>query len=239
MKMEHFMTDSKGPTQHSREITALIALVTESYQPDSPTHDVSHLARVASLGARICAAEGGDPRIVTAAAWLHDLHRDKKVAEYRFFSSPEDFDDRAVDYLTRAGVPKSVHEPILHAIHYTDRYSFSDRFPSSSSIEARCVRDADNLDAVGAIGIARSFTFGGSHDIALWVPETRSTNEEYDQTNRPRSTLHHFHEKLLRLRDEFETEVARRLAERRCGYLQDFVDQFMLEWEEDFGIEPK
>jgi uncharacterized protein len=216
-------------------ISTLVSLIREGYQPDSPTHDLSHLSRVAALGSRLADEEGADKLIVTSAAWLHDLHRDRKAMTMSFFASPEDFDERARDFLSKAEIPDSSHESILNAIHYTDRYSFSDRFPTAASPEARCVRDADNLDATGAIGVARAFCFGGSHDIPIWEPAAPLRNGMYDHSNRPSSTIHHFHEKLMRLGGEFETSAATRLAERRGAYLEEFAEQLMKEWSEDFG----
>ena len=221
-----------------RRIVTLISLLKEDYQPDSPTHDLSHLARVAALGSRLADEEGADKLVVTSAAWLHDLHRDRKAMSMSFFASPEDFDERAREYLEKAEIPGALHEQILAAIHYTDRYSFSDRFPSSASPEARCVRDADNLDATGAIGVARAFCFGGSHDIPIWEPAEPLRNGLYDHSNRPSSTIHHFHEKLMRLEGEFETAAAARLAERRGAYLKEFAKKLVEEWHEDFGDSP-
>lgn len=212
----------------------MITLITESYQPDSPTHDVTHLARVAALGKRISLEESADQLVVVCAAWLHDLHRDRKLAGSSFFSSPEDFDDLACEFMRKAEIPQEVHRSVLEAIHHTDRFSFSDRIPESASLEARCLRDADNLDAIGAIGVARAFCFGGSHDIPIWTPEEPLVPGMYNQDIRPSSTLHHFHEKLIRLEGEFETSTAKRMAHKRSAYLTDFAEKMIAEWNEDF-----
>ncbi|HEY8473264.1 MAG TPA: HD domain-containing protein [Natronosporangium sp.] len=213
----------------------LVTVVRREYMPDSPTHDHSHLARVAALAATLCRAEGGNEVIVHCAAWLHDLHREARPAGREFFVSPEAMDGRAIHYLEVAGIPGHLHAAVLEAIHYTDRYSFSDRPPHAASLEARCVRDADNLDAIGAIGVARTFAFGGSHDIPLFVDEAELRARLFEHDEKPASTIHHFYDKLLRLPGELETPTARRLGERRGQYLKDFVRQFMWEWDEDFG----
>jgi uncharacterized protein len=213
----------------------LIALVIEDYVPDSPTHDHSHLGRVANLARKICRAEGGNVLVVACAAWLHDLHRQ---AGGDFFVPPEDMDERAQALMVSAAIPEAFHAPILNAAHYTDRYSFSDRLPFEASIESRAVRDADILDAIGAIGIARAFTFGGAYNIPLWVdsPSTEPVAlDVYVQSRRPASTLHHFHEKLLRLPLELETPTAIELARRRSGYMTRFVEEFTQEWYNDFS----
>ncbi|HUY52276.1 MAG TPA: HD domain-containing protein [Streptosporangiaceae bacterium] len=215
-------------------VRPLISLVRAGYVPDSPTHDHSHLERVAALASRICAAEGGDQLVTLSAAWLHDLHREARPREERFFVPPEAMDERAETLLNKADIPVAVHRDILEAIHYTDRYSFSDR-PTfeKAAAEARAVRDADCLDAIGAIGIARSFSFGGAHGIPLWVSDAPSNSDTYFQGERPPSTIQHFYDKLLRLPGELETPTAIMLARKRDAYMRSFVAEFMEEWDED------
>lgn len=219
------------------EIDHLALLVRQRYVPDSPTHDHSHLRRVAVLATHICAREGGDQLIAGCGAWLHDLHRDKGPAATEFFVSPESMDGRAENLLAEAGVPKQHWSAILDAIHYTDRFSFSDRPIYDAPIEARALRDADILDAIGAIGVARTFSFGGARQIPLWVDDVPFETGVYVQTRRPVSTLHHFYEKLLRLPAELETPTAIGLAEQRRSFMTAFVDQFMREWHDDFQVD--
>lgn len=217
-----------------QSLDRLVAVVRANYTPDSPTHDHMHLRRVASLATQLCAAEGGDQSIGFCAAWVHDLHREARPGG-AFFVTPEAMDERATRYLHEAGLPAEVHPAILEAVHYTDRFSFSDRPTYEASVEARCVRDADNLDALGAIGIARAFAFGGSHDIPLYRDDVPVASDGFVQNRKPASTIHHFYEKLLRLSLDLETATAKRLAVRRQRYLAGFVEQFMDEWYEDLG----
>jgi len=142
--------------------------------------------------------------------------------------------------MATSGIPCRLHKAILDAIHYTDRYSFSDRLPYEATAEARAVRDADMLDAVGAIGIARAFSFGGAHNIPLWdKPRSNGANasHRYIQSERPVSTIHHFSDKLLRLYSELETPTARRLADRRTKYMSLFVEEFKHEWCYDLELD--
>jgi uncharacterized protein len=215
------------------QIMQIVSLVREEYVPDSPTHDLSHLVRVASLSSRICSDEGGDQLIALSAAWLHDLHREAQAEGGEFFVSPERLDERAERILTRADIPSNIHPEILEAIHYTDRFSFSDRSVYKTTIEARAVRDADCLDAIGAIGVARAFSFGGAHSIPIWKDAAPSEGNMYIQSERPASTIQHFYDKLLRLVDELETATAIKLATGRHAYLRQFVDQFLQELDED------
>ncbi|PKP16471.1 MAG: phosphohydrolase, partial [Bacteroidetes bacterium HGW-Bacteroidetes-22] len=102
----------------------------------------------------------------------------------------------------------------------------------SGSIEAQCVQDADRLDAIGAIGIARTFAFGGHHNRTLFDPEAKpvmvTSFEQYKSQNSP--TINHFYEKLFLLRDRLNTNTAKRIAANRHQYLEDFIKQFMDEW---------
>jgi uncharacterized protein len=221
-------------------VQQLRELMANEYVPDSPTHDLTHLARVASLGEQMCRNEGGDRLTVVSAAWLHDLHRDAGQPDTdagqpdtEFFVPPEQMDGRVRLYLAKAEVPDEIHDAILEAIHYTDRFSFSDRPIYATTIEAMILRDADCLDAIGAIGIARAFSFGGSHDIPLWEGASYAESSVYRQADRPTSTIRHFYDKLLRLAGEMETATGRELARQRGVYMETFVRQFMEEWRED------
>jgi len=214
-------------------VRQLRELISTEYVPDSPTHDLTHLARVASLGEQMCSAEGADSLVVVAAAWLHDLHREARKSNADFFVPPEQLDARVQIYLAKSGVPDEIHDQILEAIHYTDRFSFSDRPTYATTIEAMILRDADCLDAIGAIGIARAFSFGGAHDIVLWEETSFEETSVYQQSERPGSTIQHFYDKLLRLAGEMETSSGKHLAQRRGEYLEGYVRQFMDEWRED------
>jgi uncharacterized protein len=214
-------------------VRQLKELVATEYLPDSPTHDMTHLARVASLSEQICRAEGGDSLIVVSAAWLHDLHRDARQSNTTFFVPPEQLDGRVRLLLAKSGVPDELHDDILEAIHYTDRFSFSDRPTYATTIEAMALRDADCLDAIGAIGIARAFAFGGTYSIPIWDEDSVEEPSVYRQSERPPSTIQHFYDKLLRLPGEMETATGRAFAQRRGPYMEAYVRQFMEEWHED------
>jgi uncharacterized protein len=175
----------------------------------------------------MCSVEGADGLVVVAAAWLHDLHREARQSNTDFFVPPEQLDARVGIYLAKSGVPDEIHDQILEAIHYTDRFSFSDRPTYATTIEAMILRDADCLDAIGAIGIARAFSFGGAHDIALWEETSFEETSVYQQSERPGSTIQHFYDKLLLLAGEMETSSGKHLAQRRGQYLEGYVRQFM------------
>jgi uncharacterized protein len=219
-------------TLEPKLVIALRALenqVISTFSPDSPTHNPDHLRRVANLSVSISAKEGADPFITAAAAWLHDLHRDMNVAPT---TPPDATDDRATDLLRRAKVPSEYYQLILDCIHHTDSFSFSNRPLIKASIEAMCLRDADNLDAIGAIGVARTFAYSGRYGIPLWDPGVPVETGPYNDHRREASTIHHFYDKLLRLKNDFETETGKSLALERAEYLEGFLATFLSEWEQ-------
>ena len=173
-------------------------------------HDWFHIERVFHNGLAIAATEDGVEEVVLRAALLlHDLG-EKQPQGGNAPVRP----DTIAGILRPLGVPEASIPPILTAIN---EHSYSQgRRPRS--LESAILQDADRLDAIGAIGIARAFAFGGARGRPLYDPDD------------PSSTVHHFHDKLLRLKDGMHTAEGRRLAERRHQHMQDFLAQFDAEW---------
>ncbi|WP_457615048.1 HD domain-containing protein [Methanopyrus sp.] len=157
----------------------------------SPSHDFEHVKRVVGLCEFIGRKEGGDLEVLRAAAWLHDIGRPKE--EQSGEDHAEVSAEIAGDFLPRVGFPSDKLEGVVHAIR-AHRFSTG---PEPRTLEAKILQDADNLDALGAVGIARCFCVVG---------ERRTSIE---------SGVEHFHEKLLRLPELMHTETARRLAKER------------------------
>jgi len=121
-------------------------------------------------------------------------------------------------------------DEILDVIAKHDIYDWSEK-DSSKSIELRIVQDADNLDAIGAIGVGRTFKFGGAHNNPMYIPdENLNFEEDFVEDGTTTSTIAHFHEKLLKLKDNMNTPTGINLAEGRHQFMLDFVDQFLNEW---------
>lgn len=184
---------------------------------DSSGHDMHHAWRVFMLGTRLARETGADEAVVQAAALTHDLHR--TMGDPGEYIPPETSlpDVRAI--LEEAGCPEPVVSAVLHCVAVHDTYAYRGLERPPETVEAEVLRDADNLDAMGAVGIARTFAFTGIVGNPLWEP----TGEGY-------SGLGHFEDKLLRLVDELHTEPARALAEERHAFLETFVDRFEAEW---------
>lgn len=205
----------------------LRATVAPDFGPENVAHDLSHLDRVAGMCRRLQRGEGGDVQTVVAAAYLHDYHR---VVERQTntWVRPAEVRDLTVEVMRRAGVPAELENPVLECIAATGKHTFAGDTHGAPSIEARILRDADALDAIGALGIARALMFGGVLREPLWLPD-----EEVDDIYKPgtaSSVIHHFHEKLIKLADDMLTDTGRAIAVDRHTVLRTFLDQFTAEW---------
>ena len=187
----------------------------EFFAQDASGHDCHHTMRVRRTAVSIAAEESADEGIVALAALLHDVD-DAKL-------SPQTADCllNARSFLEEHGVAAKDRDAVLTAIR---EVSFTKNGAAApSTVESACVRDADRLDAIGAIGVARAFAFGGAHGRMLHDPDGA------DGT----ATTDHFHEKLFKLKDLICTDTGRRMAERRDAVTREFLDEFLREWDGD------
>ncbi|MGC9353789.1 MAG: HD domain-containing protein [Mariniphaga sp.] len=200
--------------------------VKEKLEKDSTGHDWWHIYRVRNLALKIAETEGGDRFAIEMAALLHDTD-DWKLAE----NSDQ---NQAATWLNSLGIAQVTTKSILEII---EQVSFKGAGVETvpSTLEAQIVQDADRLDAMGAIGIARTFAYGGSKGRLIFhpdiKPEKHTDFEAYKKNNGP--TLNHFYEKLLLLKDRLNTQTAKKLAERRHSFMEKFLEEFFREW---YGI---
>lgn len=207
-------------------IAALRDHVMPDFGPDCVGHDISHLDRVFQLACRIANAEGGDPLVLGAASYLHDYHR---VLERDGIDDRDAAEERVRAALRAVSFPEARVDAVIDCVDFTDRYSFAGHELSATCVEAKVVRDADNLDALGAVGIARAFMFGGTLREPLWA--VGPAPAEVYRSGPTSSVIHHFFEKLLRVRDDMLTPTARTLADERHEYMVAFVERLSEEWE--------
>lgn len=191
-------------------------------------HDWFHTQRVYNNAVRIAREEEVDLTVARLAALLHD------IADSKFHDGDESIGPRlAGEFLEAQEVETSVREHVVQIIrHMSFKNSLETKSETFESPELFVVRDADRLDAIGAIGIARAFNFGGHKGRALYDPEIPPnpgmSKAAYKKSKGP--TLNHFYEKLLLLKDRMHTRTARRLAEERHAYMVHFLEQFYSEW---------
>ena len=183
---------------------------------DFSGHDFAHIERVRTMALRIAEIEGGDVQIIELAALLHD------VADSKLGGTSD-----SVDQHLRPLVSEQDRLYILDIINSLS-FKRGDR-PPMKTIEGKIVQDADRLDAIGAIGIARTFQFAGQFKEPMYVPGL-VPREPGDRTGKT-SALHHFDEKLFRLKELMNTKTAKIIAEDRHQYMLEFVERFKQEWE--------
>lgn len=190
-------------------------------------HDWFHIERVYKTAQTINAVEKGDPLIVELAALLHD------IADSKFNNGDEEIGpQKAGDFLKEIGV---ADETIVHVQEVIRNLSYKASLGTITfkSKELDVVQDADRLDAIGAIGIARAFTYGGYKNRVLYDPaiptNLNMSKEEYKNTTAP--TINHFYEKLLLLKDLMKTETGKLMAQQRHEFMLSYLDQFYAEWE--------
>jgi uncharacterized protein len=193
---------------------------------DSSGHDWWHIERVRAAALQIGRDEGADLFIVELAALLHD------VADWKFHGG----DDTAGPQAARAWLAGLAvdDETIEHVAEIVATLSFKGAgVPTPMrTVEGQVVQDADRLDALGAVGIARTFAYGGHAGQAMHDPELApNAHQSFAQYKSQRTTsINHFHEKLLLLKDRMNTATGRRLAEGRHAYMLQFLEQFDNEW---------
>lgn len=204
--------------------------ITTLFDSESSGHDIHHLKRVLNLALHIQEKEGGDRFVVAVAAFLHDIHRiiQKETGRY---CSPKDSLPKVDEIIRKNEITGERAAKILHCIELHEEYDFSENGKTAKDIEALIVQDADNLDAIGAIGIARAFSYGGANGVPIWVPAIPFGREIYDESQNDPSEIHHFYSKLLKLKDNMNTETGKKFADERHKFLENYLEEFFNEWE--------
>ena len=197
---------------------------------DSTGHDWFHVQRVLKMSRHLQQKEGGNLEIIELAALLHD------ISDYKFNGGD----------LTHGGIVSSTilkeegaNDEIIKQVKYiVDNVSYKgDRTPSSmDSLEGEIVQDADRLDAIGAIGISRVFAYGGNKGQPIYNPKlqplSHSSFQEYAFTET--TSINHFYEKLLLLKDRLNTRTAKIIGTERHKFIENYLDQFYKEWNLNF-----
>lgn len=196
------------------------------FSGDSSGHDYYHTIRVYKLATKIAKQENADVKTVRLAALLHDVD-DIKLSPDTYATKKN-----AVDFMMANKVDEEIIKVVCKII---DEVSFAGTDSVvPDTIEGKCVQDADRLDAIGAIGIARTFAYGGSRGRKIYDPEIKpkiKMNKDEYQKNKNSTSINHFYEKLLLLKDMMNTTEGKKLAEHRQVVMQEFLNEFMLEWE--------
>lgn len=209
-------------------ISKTVQFVKETLKGAEGGHDWFHVQRVYHNAQLIAKEEKGDTLIIALGALLHD------IADSKFHQGDETVGPKvARRFLENLKVNKEV---INHVVLIIENISFKGGNVAQqfNSLELDVIQDADRLDAIGAIGIARCFNYGGFKNRMLYdpdvLPNLHMTKEEYKNSNAP--TINHFYEKLLLLKDRMNTETGKKLALERHSFMEEFLEQFYKEWGE-------
>jgi uncharacterized protein len=211
----------------SRIVETTRAHVRQALAGDPSGHDGWHVERVWRMARLIGEREGADPFVVELAALLHD------VADWKMHGGDLDIGPRrAREWLESLGAEPAVVERVSGIVRGVS-FKGAGVPDAPLPLEGRVVRDADRLDAIGAIGIARAFAYGGHRGRPLHDPERAASPHDSFEAYRDGTgaTLHHFHEKLLLLRDRMETTTGREIAVGRHEFMERFLERFAAEWE--------
>jgi uncharacterized protein len=207
-------------------INDTIAFVKKELENAEGGHDWFHIERVYKNAALIANGENCDILIVQLGALLHD------IADSKFHEGDETVGPKkARMFLESKNVPENT---ITHVVNIIENISFKGGHEAKkfTSLELDIVQDADRLDAIGAIGIARTFNYGGFKNRAIFNPEITPnltmSKEEYKNSDAP--TINHFYEKLLLLKDKMNTNSGREIAIQRHNFMESFLNQFYAEW---------
>lgn len=194
--------------------------VKEIYDTFDASHDWQHIERVLGNAKRIMESEAADPFIVELAVLLHD------VSDPKYKKSDS---DPQAEILGSLGLPQAQVSQIVQIIRQVSFKGGNGEPPSS--LEAKVVQDADRLDAIGAVGIARTFAYGGAKSRKLYdwdeIPRSEMTEEEY--RNKPTSSTTHFYEKLLLLKNTMTTVTGKQIADERHQFMLSFLEQLKKE----------
>ena len=197
--------------------------IQDFYKNEFSGHDYFHTMRVYKMATRIAKTENADVFIVQMAALLHDVDDDKLPGSGY----------NAINFLRSQNLSEEIIGKIMYII---ENQSFRNSIGGKQkleTLEAKVVQDADRLDGIGAIGIARTFAYGGNKNRKIHNPERKpmeyQSKEEYHQSDN--TSINHFYEKLLKLKDMMNTETAKKIAESRHEFMEKFLREFFAEWD--------
>lgn len=195
-------------------------------------HDIFHLDRVCANCLFLNEKENNkkDELILILSSYLHDFHRllsenDSKLKKV------EESEELLYIFFQKNNEYKNYMNEVISLVSATDKYSFSDDKQSKSEIDikAKILFDADSLEALGAIGIARAFSFGQWIEEPIYNPQLPLKDDTFYQTKKTHSVLHHFYEKLFKLENEFYTETAKEIAKKRMEFTRTYIKTFLEE----------
>jgi uncharacterized protein len=211
--------------KESKIIEEVKAEIKKQFEGEGTGHDWWHMVRVVNNALTIGRKENANLFLVELAAWLHD------IGDHKFHKETDAQERLITQILDDIGLKKEIQKEIL-AIVASVSYKGAKVETLPYTLEGQVVQDADRLDAIGAIGIARAFAYGGNKERLLYHPEQPPVmhNDFEAYKNDKGHTINHFYEKLLLLKERMQTSTGKQMAEDRHVYMESFLSQFYNEW---------
>lgn|SRR5690554_419239 len=203
--------------------------IKRQFQYENTGHDWYHIDRVRKIALKIQEQERGDKIVIELAALLHD------ISDHKFNGGDFELGGRlAGKTLEKFGVGEDIKRQVMEIVKNVS-YKGSGVEDRMNSLEGRIVQDADRIDAIGAIGIARTFAYGGSVGQMIYDPEIvpKENQSTASYVNERSHTINHFYEKLLLLQERMHTRTGRLIAAERTQFMRNYLDQFYKEWNMD------
>jgi len=208
-------------------VNKVVEYLEQNFKNESTGHDFWHFMRVQKTAKNISKKEGGDLFVIELGALLHD------IADWKFYGGTDEIGiKKATILLKNFNVDEKI---IKHVCYIINNISFKGAKVKNSmaTLEGKIVQDADKLDAMGSIGIARAFAYGGKSNREIYNPDIKpqmhASFKEYK--NSKGTSVNHFYEKLLLLKNKMNTKTGKRMAVRRHKIMQDYLKEFFKEWE--------
>ncbi|MGM9878911.1 MAG: HD domain-containing protein [Bacilli bacterium] len=209
-------------------IEKLEPVVSNMFEVECSGHGIDHLERTLKNALYIQSKEGGNPIIIGISAYLHDLHRLMQYKDGKYHSPKESL-NKVKRILKNIDLSNEEKKEICYCIENHEKYNWNDN--NVDDINTLILQDADNLDAIGAIGIARAFAYGSANGIPIYSENfKRIVNDNYvESDNLESSTIQHFYDKLLKLGDNMNTKTAKNIAKKRAQFIKEYINEFMNE----------
>lgn len=198
------------------------------FSKDASGHNIDHLERTMRYALYLQSKEGGDRIVIGVSAFIHDIHRIMGSEQHRFVSPKESL-PVVKEFLEDVGITEKQKKDILRSIEHHEEYAFGSSGINVTDIESLILQDADNLDAIGAVGIVRTFKYGFAHKIVDYDPNIPLYQRAYDESDDDPSTIHHINNKLIRLGKFMNTKTAKELAKKKIKLMKDFMKMFIQE----------
>lgn len=204
--------------------------VKKYFSKDASGHNIDHLERTLAYALYLQSKEGGDQIVVGVSAFIHDIHRILQAEKGRFVSPKESL-PVVETFLQDIDITDKQKKHILYAIEHHEEYGFGVGGITVEDIESKILQDADNLDALGATGIIRTFKYGMAHNVIDYDPNVPLYQNEYteDKPKDDASTIHHINNKLLRLGEYMNTQTAKNLAQKKTDLMRQFMEMYIEE----------